>query len=89
MSKHLLSIMLGELQTARLICKGKKGECGTVIEVPIMGSSEMVHIQCPNCSSIYREQHKEGMPDPLRNMELALKATHSNFDVEFIIPAKD
>jgi hypothetical protein len=89
MSKHLLSIMLNELQIVRLVCKGDHGKCGTVIEVPVKGSNEMECIQCPKCRLVYRHKDGSTVNDSLRNLESALRHQHDNFDIEFVIPAKD
>src|SRR5437868_14678266 len=50
MTETLLRILLSELKTVRVRCKGKNGTCPMTYEIPIEElSSAFPYDQCPSC----------------------------------------
>jgi hypothetical protein len=95
MSKHLLSFLLTELSTVRIICKGPKDKpCGAVVEVPLEKLStyfQNTERKCPYCENIIAISDQRGNSrdafGPFRDAVENLKQCSENFEVEFIIPA--
>ena len=84
MSKHVISFLIGELKTIRLICQWK--DCGAVAEVTIDRLKQSKSLKCPFCNMPY----EEGGNGPLRQLGLAIEelAATKGIGVEFILPGK-
>jgi hypothetical protein len=82
MSKHLLSFLLSELTTVRVICKG----CGVIVELPIHDlGTRFREAKCPLCN---RELLARDDEDALRNLDnaiLAIKKFTDRVEIEFVM----
>ncbi len=67
MSKHLLSLMIDELKTVRIICRN--GTCNCITEVPTLLLESATQLQCPACHRSLRD----GPDDPLAMLGQAIR----------------
>ena len=86
MSKHLLTFLLSEVKSLRIICKGK--DCGVVLEVPLDGIGSLANMVCPKCKQPFYV-HPANMQAvnaflPLAQAIAIIKS--SGVDIEFSLP---
>lgn len=86
MSKTLLSIMIEELTTVRLICR--KESCSAVVEFPMENLDSKDMINCPFCGSVFQGNKTTNLKD-LAIAVRELKKHTQQLGIEFIIPAKE
>jgi hypothetical protein len=101
MSEHLLKILLTDLQTVRLVCKGVKKEapekpCGAVFEFPVAEVGEVFPDgtgRCPFCGIAFQWSEPNGKKrSPFVLLAEALeklKAVAGVVDVQFISSVKE
>ncbi len=86
MSKTLLSVMIEELETIRLICQNP--DCRCVAEFKASKLEGAPYFQCQFCGVVFTEPDNKMLSDFVCSMKL-LKNARKKLGVEFIIPAKE
>lgn len=78
MSRHLLAILLTELQTVRVLCR--KANCGAVFETPLAELARRRLVRCPICGADWDHQ---GGPGPLAQLAEAM-AEMARYDAQVV-----
>lgn len=88
MSETVLKILLGELKTVRILCKGKNGKgCRGIVELPVEAIAELYRDQkCPLCGVDIPNTSTNHL-EQLGKTLIALR-DFKTFEVEFVIPEK-
>jgi DNA repair exonuclease SbcCD ATPase subunit len=88
MSETVLRILLGELKTVRILCKGHSGRsCKGVVELSVEAMAELYKDQkCPLCGADIPNTSTNHL-EQLGKALVALR-DFKTFDVEFVIPEK-
>ena len=95
MSKKLLSFLLSELSTIRLICKNQG--CGAVAEMSLQDLATLTHAGgkatdlCAFCGQPFSLKSRQAAPAPAPLWQLAqavaqMRYIESLVDVEFVLP---
>ncbi len=88
MSKKLLSFLLSELQTARVVCKA----CGVIVELPLAKLTDGGRGFARKCVSCNADFDPAGNGAAIAKLAVALtdlQKLASLVDLEFVIPAAD
>ena len=87
MSKHLLSFLLSELKTVRILCQNEA--CRAILEMPISEVARFVSGgQCPFCQRQFRvvnENTLVTLAEAIKN----LQSIKDKVQVEFVLPVEE
>jgi hypothetical protein len=87
MSKHLLSFLLSELETIRVICR--HDSCRGIIELSIEDLARRQPTKCPFCNGDWDYRGDRGPLAKYADAIADLKRCEKRMAVEFVLPVAE